>query len=312
MTKTAMGTSKKNPFGYPLDSNSKACPASLILQRQNTAVDGTVEAVMMQTLTIVDPKEAIKVLQMPYVHGDANLASTTCWTNISFLPHWEDLMDDEEAIETFPEVYGDDFEEFNLLVGMADEKKTKGFVNNKTTSIICFSMTPWRSWRVKVSGGFEAKREKQALEIAEACLIGNQVWPYNYGCGTRIGLKIDVNVYFKYFEKFGEAMSDVASWARCHMLLVPDNGLNIGQTCPTIGSSRPCNVHKDNGPVEKNLGINQQTKNLPLTPNKKVFRDQMKVCFSKKVKSEETFAEDMVEYCALVKADMEKRDQLML
>ncbi|GJZ89949.1 hypothetical protein Tco_0661876 [Tanacetum coccineum] len=52
---------------------------------------------------------------------------------------WEDLMDNEEAIETLPEVYGDDFAEFNLLVGMADEKKTKGFANNETTSIICLS-----------------------------------------------------------------------------------------------------------------------------------------------------------------------------
>ncbi|GJV03656.1 hypothetical protein Tco_1337225 [Tanacetum coccineum] len=43
---------------------------------------------------------------------------------------WEDLMDNEEAIETLPEVYGDDFAEFNLLVGMADEKKTKGFAND--------------------------------------------------------------------------------------------------------------------------------------------------------------------------------------
>nr|GEY85223.1 alpha-dioxygenase 1 [Tanacetum cinerariifolium] len=67
-------------------------------------------AVMMQTPTIVDPKEAIKVLQMPYVHRNAQS---------------EDLMDDEEAIETFPEVYGDDFKEFDLLVGMVDEKKTK-------------------------------------------------------------------------------------------------------------------------------------------------------------------------------------------
>nr|GEZ04714.1 hypothetical protein [Tanacetum cinerariifolium] len=58
------------------------------------------QPVMMQTPTIVDPKEAIKVLQMPYVHGNRQS---------------EDLMDDEEAIETFPEVYGDDFEKFDLL-----------------------------------------------------------------------------------------------------------------------------------------------------------------------------------------------------
>nr|GFA84215.1 alpha-dioxygenase 1 [Tanacetum cinerariifolium] len=55
----------------------------------------------------------------------------------SFLPRWEDIMDDEEASEPLPELYGDDFEEFHLLVGMAVEKKTKGFANNKTTSIIC-------------------------------------------------------------------------------------------------------------------------------------------------------------------------------
>nr|GEU50682.1 hypothetical protein [Tanacetum cinerariifolium] len=370
MRKTAMGTSKKNPLGYPLNSNSKACPASLIFPRQNTAVDGTIEvngsstdngplehavcdvqqlyssycagqkrkqvenqtrrnihifrarsrsghrcgkkhfidndlgtydfdteatetkenvylekaqlllaekvlrrlSELKKTIDVgllhrgnsmktigkqyEQRNDLIKMVQVPATINNSQVAtkksdltpcsagttcsidantyncrsergdksvvdvirprrrkskasscsvSTTCWTNISFLPYWDDLMDNEEAIETFPEVYGDEFEEFDLLVGMADEKKTKGFANNKTTSIICFSMTP----------------------------SDELLW-----CGG---------------EQFGEATSDVASWARCHMLLVPDNGLNIGQTCPTIGSSRPCNVHKDNGPVEKNL-----------------------------------------------------------
>ncbi|GJR75282.1 hypothetical protein Tco_0087647 [Tanacetum coccineum] len=42
------------------------------------------------------------------------------------------------------------------------------------------------------------------------------------------------------------------------------------------------------------------------------LNNQMKVCFFKEVKSEETFAEGMVEYCSLVKTAMEKREHLML
>ncbi|KAK6798737.1 hypothetical protein RDI58_006440 [Solanum bulbocastanum] len=38
---------------------------------------------------------------------------------------WEDLTDDEEVIKTLDEVYGDDVEQLDLLVGMSAEKKNK-------------------------------------------------------------------------------------------------------------------------------------------------------------------------------------------
>ena len=40
---------------------------------------------------------------------------------------WEDLTEDKEAIQTLKEVYGDDVEELDLLVGLMAEKKIKGF-----------------------------------------------------------------------------------------------------------------------------------------------------------------------------------------
>ncbi|GJY43597.1 alpha-dioxygenase 1-like protein [Tanacetum coccineum] len=45
------------------------------------------------------------------------------------------LMVDQEAIETLLEMYDDDVENLDLLVGMSSEKKTKGFVNRETTFI---------------------------------------------------------------------------------------------------------------------------------------------------------------------------------
>lgn len=45
---------------------------------------------------------------------------------------WEDLTDDEEAIKTLGEVYDDDIEELDLLVGLMAEKKIKGFAISET------------------------------------------------------------------------------------------------------------------------------------------------------------------------------------
>ncbi|GKA53633.1 alpha-dioxygenase 1-like protein [Tanacetum coccineum] len=57
---------------------------------------------------------------------------------------WEDLTDDQEAIETLREVYDDDVEELDLLVGMAAEKKIKGFAISETAFIIFLSMASRR------------------------------------------------------------------------------------------------------------------------------------------------------------------------
>ncbi|KAF3649269.1 Alpha-dioxygenase 1 [Capsicum annuum] len=53
---------------------------------------------------------------------------------------WEDLTDDEEAIETLREVYDDDIEELDLLVGLMAEKKIKGFAISETAFIIFLVM----------------------------------------------------------------------------------------------------------------------------------------------------------------------------
>ncbi|KAI3963312.1 hypothetical protein MKW98_022734 [Papaver atlanticum] len=49
---------------------------------------------------------------------------------------WEDLTDDKEAIEVLNEVYGDDVEELDILVGLLAEKKIKGFAISETAFFI--------------------------------------------------------------------------------------------------------------------------------------------------------------------------------
>ncbi|KAI3882878.1 hypothetical protein MKX03_013669 [Papaver bracteatum] len=49
---------------------------------------------------------------------------------------WEDLTDDKEAIEVLNEVYGDDVEELDILVGLLAEKKIKGFSISETAFFI--------------------------------------------------------------------------------------------------------------------------------------------------------------------------------
>ncbi|KAJ0106597.1 hypothetical protein Patl1_19691 [Pistacia atlantica] len=49
---------------------------------------------------------------------------------------WEDLTDDEEIVKALHEVYGDDIEKLDLLVGLHAEKKIKGFAISETAFFI--------------------------------------------------------------------------------------------------------------------------------------------------------------------------------
>jgi len=49
---------------------------------------------------------------------------------------WEDLTDDEEVIEALKEVYGDDVEKLDLIIGLHAEKKIKGFAISETAFFI--------------------------------------------------------------------------------------------------------------------------------------------------------------------------------
>ncbi|KAG1347653.1 Alpha-dioxygenase 1 [Cocos nucifera] len=57
---------------------------------------------------------------------------------------WEDLTDDHEAIKTLREVYGDDVEKLDLLVGLMAEKKIKGFAISETAFFIFIIMASRR------------------------------------------------------------------------------------------------------------------------------------------------------------------------
>ncbi|MCL7027661.1 hypothetical protein MKW94_026424 [Papaver nudicaule] len=57
---------------------------------------------------------------------------------------WEDLTDDEEAIKVLHEVYGDDVEALDLLVGLLAEKKIKGFAISETAFFIFLIMASRR------------------------------------------------------------------------------------------------------------------------------------------------------------------------
>ncbi|KAK2439618.1 Alpha-dioxygenase 2 [Trifolium repens] len=57
---------------------------------------------------------------------------------------WEDLTDDEEVIEGIKEVYGDDVEKLDLIVGLHAEKKIKGFAISETAFFIFVIMASRR------------------------------------------------------------------------------------------------------------------------------------------------------------------------
>lgn len=49
---------------------------------------------------------------------------------------WKDLTDDEEVIEALQQVYGNDVEKLDLLVGLHAERKIKGFAISDTAFFI--------------------------------------------------------------------------------------------------------------------------------------------------------------------------------
>ncbi|CAN8322003.1 unnamed protein product [Cochlearia groenlandica] len=57
---------------------------------------------------------------------------------------WEDLTDDVEAVEMLHDVYGDDVDELDLLVGLLAEKKIKGFAISETAFYIFLLMATRR------------------------------------------------------------------------------------------------------------------------------------------------------------------------
>ncbi|CAI0455851.1 unnamed protein product, partial [Linum tenue] len=57
---------------------------------------------------------------------------------------WEDLTDDQEAIQVLIEVYGDRIEELDLLVGLMAERKIKGFAISETAFFIFLIMATRR------------------------------------------------------------------------------------------------------------------------------------------------------------------------
>ncbi|GFP98905.1 alpha-dioxygenase 2 [Phtheirospermum japonicum] len=57
---------------------------------------------------------------------------------------WQDLTDDEEAIETMRHVYGDDVEKLDIMVGLMAEKKINGFAISETAFIIFLLMATRR------------------------------------------------------------------------------------------------------------------------------------------------------------------------
>ncbi|KAE9607479.1 putative hem peroxidase [Lupinus albus] len=60
------------------------------------------------------------------------------------LTKWEDLTDEEEVIEVLKEVYGDDIEKLDLIVGLQAEKKIKGFAISETAFFIFLMMASRR------------------------------------------------------------------------------------------------------------------------------------------------------------------------
>lgn len=53
---------------------------------------------------------------------------------------WEDLTDDKETVQDLREVYGEDVEKLDLLVGLMAEKKIKGFAISETAFFVFIIM----------------------------------------------------------------------------------------------------------------------------------------------------------------------------
>ena len=56
------------------------------------------------------------------------------------ISRWADLTDDKEAIKALQEVYGNDVENLDLLVGLMAEKKITGYAISETTFFIFLLM----------------------------------------------------------------------------------------------------------------------------------------------------------------------------
>ena len=64
--------------------------------------------------------------------------------NLLMIPisKWEDLTDDEEVIEALRDVYEDDAEKLDLIVGLHAEKRIRGFAISETAFFI-FLIMAW-------------------------------------------------------------------------------------------------------------------------------------------------------------------------
>ncbi|CAI9763215.1 unnamed protein product [Fraxinus pennsylvanica] len=71
---------------------------------------------------------------------------------------WNGLTDDEEALKDLREVYGDDVEELDLLVGLMAEKKIKGFAISETAFMIFLIMAS----RIEADGFFTSDFSEEA------------------------------------------------------------------------------------------------------------------------------------------------------
>ncbi|OMP00269.1 hypothetical protein CCACVL1_03414 [Corchorus capsularis] len=60
------------------------------------------------------------------------------------ISRWEDLTEDKEVSQSLNEVYGDNVEELDLLVGLMAEKKIKGFAISETAFVIFLLMATRR------------------------------------------------------------------------------------------------------------------------------------------------------------------------
>lgn len=70
---------------------------------------------------------------------------------------WEDLTDNEEVVEALREVYGDDVEKLDLLVGLHAEKKIKGFAISETSFFLFLLIASRYILLVPISASLQLK-----------------------------------------------------------------------------------------------------------------------------------------------------------
>ncbi|CAI9090528.1 OLC1v1025313C2 [Oldenlandia corymbosa var. corymbosa] len=92
-----------------------------------------------------------------YRDRERNVARYNAFRRALFLlpiSKWEDLTDDKEAVKTLKEVYGNDVEQLDLLVGLMAEKKIKGFAISETAFIIFTIMASRYTFPCLISENF--------------------------------------------------------------------------------------------------------------------------------------------------------------